>query len=925
MNRRMYVNFPGSPPDPQFWGSRITQACRPAASCLAPPELGAGGAILGCLFALCLLLTALGTATAQTSPVPPAQYGTWRSCRIGGGGYAQNVVLCPSDPKRCYSYVDVGGTFRSDDGGQTWLMLHGSLPAQDGIYETRGLSVDPRNADVIVAAIGSQWSSGADGVYRSSDGGTTWRRTLEVGFMGNGEDRWAGFLLTRPSNDPSTIVAATESTGVFRSVDNGLTWTKLGLEGLHPTDVRYDRTDPKRLWLCSLPFNGWLGGKQVKLTSAFYRSEDGGATWAKLSDHSPSEIIQDPKTADRLYGIVDYRVQVSDDRGGTWRDASDGLPAQGSDKGYTSQSSFQSFGAGPDFVVTASTKGTFYTLRSGEARWHKVERQGLEENYYGQPWFGAGGDHFGSALGSITVDPRDPAHWYFTDWFSIYQTHDSGSHWRLTMDGVETTVLHCLTQDPSDPGVVHLGMADDGYFLSDNGGVRFGPAQGISNNVKCISVCPTLPARVYAVGPKQWDWVAQQVFVSIDRGHTWTRSPMTGLPDMDTHHCNTVVADPKDPYTVYLCVSQTVSPNGGGVYKSTDGGKTWADMSQGLPVGQSFFADSIWGIGRELAVTSDGHLAAISRDHTQVFRYDAPSQTWAAIPLPLKGQPYSVVADLHAPGTLYLGVDHDGIYRSTDGGAAWTKVWNGSVHHVTVDAATPGRLAAGTSDGVILSTDGGATWHPADPHLPSRVYNLVAFTGDRLLAGSAGNGAFWMPLSPAATRAVAARPAVAATLPDATTPLPPLTNGSMMEGTTVPTGWENVWSGSGKIVAVRDTQDFMIGPASLRLEAVGGAAYGSVSQSFGPAPDPFTVSGLVKSAGQLDEALVAVQAADASGKQVAWITLTNAAGVKSWHHFSEPVHLPSETAHWNLVMTLKGSGKAWLDEVKFSRAASVFK
>ena len=871
-------------------------------------------------FGLLLTLTAL----AQTPPVPPAQYGAWRSCRIGGGGYAQNVVLCPSAPKRCYSYIDVGGMFRSDDGGLTWRMLHGGLPAQDGIYETRGLSVDPANADVIVAAIGSQWSSGG-GVYRSSDGGTTWQRTLEAVFMGNGEDRWAGFLLTRPPNDPNAIVVASESTGVFRSPDDGLTWTKLGMEGLHPTDVRYDTSDPQRLWLCALPFNGWLGGKQVTLAGGFYRSVDGGANWAKLGDRSPSEIIQDPKNDGRLYGIMDYRVSVSDDRGATWRDASDGLPAKGSNKGYTSESSFQSFAAGPDFVVTASTKGTFYVLKSGETHWRKVERQGLEENYDGQPWFGAGGSHFGSALGSITVDPRDPAHWYFTDWFSIYQTRDSGKRWRLTMDGVETTVLHCLTQDPTDPGVVHLGMADNGYFLSENGGVRFGQAQSISNNVKCISVSPTLPARVYAVGPKQWEWSAAQVFVSVDRGHTWTRSPMTGLPDMDKHHCNTIVADTKDPYTVYLCVSQSVAPNGGGVYKSADGGKTWAAMSKGLPAGQSFFAHDIWNVGRELAVTADGHLVALSRDHTRVFRYDSAAQAWASVTLPLKGQPYSVVADLHTPGTLYLGVEHDGIYKSADGGAAWTKVWNGSVRHVTVDEATPGGLAAGTDDGVLLSTDSGATWQPTDKHLPYRLYNLVAFAGDRLLAGSAGNGAFWMPLAPDAARAVAAHPAVIAALPGADTSLPPLRNGSMTDGTAVPAGWENVWSGSGKLAAVRDTQDFQTGPASLRVESIGGPAYGSISQGFGPTSDPFTVSGSVKSVGQLDEALVAVQATDAAGKQVAWITLTNAAGVKAWQPFSGAVSLPPGTAHWSLVMTLKGTGKAWLDELKFSRATGVFK
>ena len=151
--------------------------------------------------------------------MPPAQYGAWRSCRIGGGGYAQNVVLCPSDPKRCYAYIDVGGIFRSDDGGQTWRMLHGSLPAPGGIYETRGLSVDPRNADVILVAIGSQWAIGPTGVYRSTDGGNDLAEDTGRLFMGNGEDRWAGFLLTRDPKDPTplSLPARTRASSAVRT------------------------------------------------------------------------------------------------------------------------------------------------------------------------------------------------------------------------------------------------------------------------------------------------------------------------------------------------------------------------------------------------------------------------------------------------------------------------------------------------------------------------------------------------------------------------------------------------------------------------------------------------------------------------------------------------------------------------------------
>lgn len=718
-------------------------------------------------------------------------------------------------------------------------------------------------------------------------------------------------------------MAGSEGGGVFRSDDNGQTWKNIGLEGRHLTDIRFDRADPQRLWACARPYKDWLGGKMTELKPAFSRSDDGGQTWKTLVDDGPSEILQDPVDSKKLYGIWDNHVKISSDRGETWQDGSDGLPAKGG--GYNDEGSFQALAAGPDFVVTASTKGTFYTLPHGQTHWQKIVREGLTENYDGQPWAMTGMGRFGSALGSITVDPRDRNHWFFTDWFSIYQTPDAGKHWRLSIDGIESTVLHCLTQDPSDPGVVHLGMADNGYFLSENGGVRFHSSEGISNNVKCISLSPKLPNRVYAVGPQQWDWWTNQVFVSLDRGHHWTRSPMLGLPDMSKHHCNTIAVDPSDPYTVYLGVSQNVEPNGGGVYKSVDGGKTWTAMSQGLPAGQNFFTHDIWSIGRELAVSPNGSIVAISHDHAQVFHWNAANKAWAAATTAPMGKPNDLAIDPRAPQTFYLGSDA-GIWRSSDGGAAWTKLWAGDIPHFAVDLARPSRLAAGTSDGegVILSNDSGKTWTKTDDHLPYRVNNLVAFAGDRLIAGSEGSGTFWLPLSPTGKQPLTARPIVVATVPGAVSTAPALLNGSMTEGTTTPTGWGTPWSGTGKVQAARDTQVYKTGPASLRLESVGGTAYGSVSQSFTPTLEPFTVSGWVKTSGKLDEALVAVQAFDASGKQVDFITLGNGVGATDWKAFSGQVQLPKDADHCNLVLTLKGNGKVWLDEVQTSSVPRVF-
>ena len=91
----------------------------------------------------------------------------WNVLPVFGGGYVQNVAIAPSNPSRRYAYVDVGGPYRSDDGGRSWTPLHALMPVdQRAVWadHVRALSVDPRNADRFVMAAGDRFSNPA-GVY----------------------------------------------------------------------------------------------------------------------------------------------------------------------------------------------------------------------------------------------------------------------------------------------------------------------------------------------------------------------------------------------------------------------------------------------------------------------------------------------------------------------------------------------------------------------------------------------------------------------------------------------------------------------------------------------------------------------------------------------------------------------------------------
>ena len=180
-----------------------------------------------------LILIATQTVAAVVAAEP--EQPPWRVLPIYGGGYVQNVVMCPSDTNRLYTYVDVGGPYRSDDAGRNWRPLHANMPLalrNRQMDHVRTLSVDPRDADNLVIAAGNT-AVLPGGIGVSRDGGRTWKRTLEANFYGNGPMRMHGFVLDRNPFCPDELVAGEDLSGIFVSRDNGETWTDFA-EGLPP-------------------------------------------------------------------------------------------------------------------------------------------------------------------------------------------------------------------------------------------------------------------------------------------------------------------------------------------------------------------------------------------------------------------------------------------------------------------------------------------------------------------------------------------------------------------------------------------------------------------------------------------------------------------------------------------------------------------
>lgn len=676
-------------------------------------------------------------ALALIGSTPQPLYGAWKSGLIGGGGYIQGVAISPAKPTVAYAWVDVGGFYRSDNGGKSWRMLHGSTPHSAALQGVRGISVHPANPNEIVIAAGDQWTPSAGGLFRSTDGGKTVRKITATVFGANADYRWTGLALARASRNPSVMLAATLGAGIHRSADGGKSWEKSLDSDACFTDVRFSPSNDQLAWACAQPYDNWLGDKRAKLPGGFFRSLDGGETWAKLAETGPSEIILE--SAARMIGIFNggHEIRQSRDNGETWTPLTDGLRLDPKDNSFTSDAVYQSLAITPSHVLTASSRGTFYRLPKGGQKWEKLPTPNLKENYVAQPWHarwkGTGWRHFGSALASITVDPANPRRWFFTDWYAIYRSEDAGASWNLSMDYVESTVIHCIV--PGGGNMVHLGMADNGYFRSLDGGVRY-VGSTADSNMKCIAVDPSNRRRLFAVGdPGNGSWFANTLYASEDAGGTWTRPAAKGLPGMSKLRANTVAIDPVRPNTLRLGVSGKIS-EGGGVFESTDGGQTFRAVNDGLPPDFAPFRADIWVVGRELAALDlNGKTVWLLASHETMQVYLATDGTWKELN-GASGKPNDVISH---KGKFWLATG-GGLNSFDPATGAWAKAFAKPVYRL---AAARKRIAVGHDDGVLLSTDDGRTWKELGQNLPNRVRPIPAIIEHRLVVGTGGSGVFW--------------------------------------------------------------------------------------------------------------------------------------------------------------------------------------
>lgn len=637
-----------------------------------------------------------------------------------------DIAIAPSDPKTIW--VGTGeandrnssgwgaGVYRSTDGGSTWASV--------GLGESRTIARivvkadDPNTA--WVAAMGDLWTPNTTrGLYKTTDGGSTWRLVLQAPAPYN--DRvGCGDVAIDPTN--SNVLYATlyarrrtpwdftagplltdgkDLGGVFKSTDGGETWRKLST-GLPPNTQRIGldifRKDPRIVYaVIQSDDGGPTDGEIYSKRGGVFRSEDSGETWRRMSPLDPrpfyfSQIRVDPENDKRVY-VLGFGLHVSDNGGESWR----------------------------------------------EDLFKKVHPD----------------------CHAFAIDPRNPKRVFIGTDGGPYMSYEAGQNWRH-FNNFSAGQFYRVTVDASTPYRVAGGLQDnlnwvgpsdtrskDGITNAD--WINIGGGDGFY----CV-FDPDNPNIVY--GESQQGYIFR---FDLKSGafKSLRPEPAEGQPGFRFHWCTPFFASQHAKGVMYLA--------GNRVFRLTNSGETWTlispdlsknDLSKATAVGSGAenygviytLAESPAKAGMLWAGTDDGNVWVTENDGA------AWTDLSANIPDSARGQWVNrIEPSAHDANVAYITFDaHRAgnyapmVYRTADGGKTWKSIvgdlpTHGPVRVIRESSRNPNLLFAGTEFGLFASLDGGAHWLPFGAMPTVAVDDLVIHPRERdLVVATHGRSLF---------------------------------------------------------------------------------------------------------------------------------------------------------------------------------------
>ncbi len=376
----------------------------------------------------------------------------------------------------------------------------------------------------------------------------------------------------------------------------------------------------------------------------------------------------------------------------------------------------------------------------------KEEQIRFDKSLYGAMEWRCIGPYRGGRVTAVAGISSQPLTYYFgATGGGVWKTEDGGLHWKNVSDGYcKTGSVGAIAVSEWDPNVVYVGMGEtpmrgnvshgDGIYKSTDGGKTWKHI-GLSDtrHISRIRIHPRNPDMVYiaALGHVYGPNEERGVFQTKDGGKTWEkilyRDDRTGAVDL--------ILDPFNPRVIYAALWEfyrtpySLSSGGGGsgLFKSTDGGNTWIEISQnkGLPTG----------ILGKIGITAspakrDRLWAIIEAENGGVFRSDDGGESWIKVNkerrLRQRAFYYTrIYADPKDGETVY--VLNTGFYRSVDGGRTYTsiRVPHGDNHDLWIDPKNPKRMINSNDGGANVSYDGGVSWTDQDNQPTAQFYHVI--------------------------------------------------------------------------------------------------------------------------------------------------------------------------------------------------------
>jgi photosystem II stability/assembly factor-like uncharacterized protein len=452
------------------------------------------------------------------------------------------IAFDPTLERRLYAWIQddidaqVGNLARSTDGGATWQVLrHG--PQRN--HKVQALAIDPRTRATLYA--------GTDrAVYKSTDGGTTWRQTG----LASGSVR---VLKVHPRL--GSVFAGTDA-GLFRSDDGGVTWRRLsqGLEGTSTLALAFSPSSPQTLYAASAGLFE-RGG--------VFKSGDGGHSWA-FSSHGISalgveSVAVDPADSNRLWVLANKVPFRSTDRGRTWERV---RPGPGS--GNSPVAKIVVDPADGSTVYLVLPDGTLRRTRDGGQTWETAGRLG------GIP---ISGNLLYQGL-QLVIDPQDPATLYAAG-VGIAKSTDGGATWTLLPGDPSDLVFFDLAISPSSPTTLYGtgggGQGGNRVVRTVDGGATWTrEQQGLPGPLVRLAVDPHDARTVYGLFDSSPGAFNVEMFRTTDGGESWSLLDLPFNAPFDNKFFLALAFSPSGSLGVGVDLDN--------VYVTQDGGGSWEPL-----------------------------------------------------------------------------------------------------------------------------------------------------------------------------------------------------------------------------------------------------------------------------------------------------------------------------------------------------------